>query len=475
MRSGREPRSSTNFLDLIFLAALTLVACLPLLTKYPSPGADEPGFVDVAVNVARHGAIATDAYIGLLPGAERHVYWQPPVYFITLAACFKIFGIGLVQARLFSLMCGVAVVILTYLLARRHADRIPALIASGLLAISYWLVNPARFARMDVLCVALIVATVLTYQVALTRPRLAWFAFSGILAGLAFVTHPIGVVAVATLSTHLVIQHPSRAWRDPRLYLVVACFTAAALLWVIYILQDLASFRLQMAAQLQRKQQLGSYFNQFWTAKTHAITLGAMCGFVIYTIANTWRDHARNVIPVAFLFAFVAATYGRETGYFQYFFPFGCCAIAAGVSRMSALRSVGYAVVVLALVNEGAILGVYIKRYHHRDYGAVERAVAAAIPPGKMVFLGPSDVSPYFALLGRNPMRIMVPTGTEDPHAHRRVAEACDYVAATPPVAYLPDLAETLDSASPIVTVDQGIGYRLSIYDARLLRDKTHQ
>jgi hypothetical protein len=85
------------------------------------------------------------------------------------------------------------------------------------------------------------------------------------------------------------------------------------------------------------------------------------------------------------------------------------------------------------------------------------------IPPGTTVLIAHPQVTPYFALLGRNPMRIAVPTSTE-PRAHRQVALQSDYIAVTTPLAYLPDVNELLTGTTPIAVIDQGPGYRLELY-----------
>jgi hypothetical protein len=175
-------------------------------------------------------------------------------------------------------------------------------------------------------------------------------------------------------------------------------------------------------------------------------------------------------VPIAFVCAFAAATYGREAGYFLHFYPFACIAVAIVAGTASGFRPLANAAVALAITNEVAILGHDIYRYRHRDYEALSNVVRAAIPPGKTVFIAPAEVTPYFSLLLRNPMRISVPTSTTDPHAHRRVAEACDYIAATPPVTYLPDVGAFVNDAAPIAVVDQGPGYRVAIYDVAALR-----
>jgi 4-amino-4-deoxy-L-arabinose transferase-like glycosyltransferase len=451
----------------VLLVCVTLAACLPLFTKYPTPGGDEPGFVDVAVNVLIRGVVGTPAYEGLLPGAEHHVYWQPPLYFLGLAGWFATVGVGLVQARTFSLFWAVTIVILVYAMARRHAALAPSLIAAVLLAVSYWLTSRANAARMDAMCIALTLASIFIYQCARDRARLPLFGLSGLLAGLAFLTHPLGIVAITTLATHLVVSERRGVLRTPRTYAVFACFAVPMAGWLVFILQDLDSFRSQWSAQLARKQQLGSYWYQFWMAKTHAISLAVVLSAVAWLGFASVRRTAELLIPIAFGWSFAASTYGRETGYFSYFYPWACCALAILLDRVSQRRLLSPAAVLLAFANELAVLGHDIYRYRHRNYGALTGIVRDDVPIGSTVFIGPSEVSPYFALLGRNTMRIFVPTSTTDPEAHRRAAEACDFIAVTAPVTYLPDVGALIDAATPLAVIDQGPGYRMAIYESR--------
>ncbi len=117
----------------------------------------------------------------------------------------------------------------------------------------------------------------------------------------------------------------------------------------------------------------------------------------------------------------------------------------------------------MAFLNETAILTNDVRRYRHRDYDELTRTVRSAIPPGTTVFLAYPDVSPYFALVGRNRMRIAVPTPTS-PHAHRDAAVESDYIVASTPVMYLPEVNDLLSELTPTAVIDQGPGFRLEVY-----------
>jgi hypothetical protein len=109
-----------------------------------------------------------------------------------------------------------------------------------------------------------------------------------------------------------------------------------------------------------------------------------------------------------------------------------------------------------------------IWRYRHRDYASLTRTVRQAIPVGASVFIGFPEVTPYFALLDRNPMRVSVPVPTLLPDAHLRAAAASEFIVESAQFAYLPELRGLLKGRQPIAVLDQGPGYYLAIFKTTL-------
>ena len=445
----RNPRAR-DIGCLALLAILCLAASLPLFTKYPAPGGDEPGFVDPAITLLHHGYLGTSLFDGLVPSMASHIYWQPPLYFVALAAWFRVLGVGLVQARGFSLACGVLIVWLVYLIARRWAPPAPAAGASALCALSFWLTSRAVFARMDTLCVALSLAGLFVY---LSGRR----GLAGFLCGLAFITHPLGLIPITTIFLH------QAATRRPLAEIAATTAGAAVpcLMWLGYALRDWDAFMLQMGLQFARKQYAPSYWLQFWMARHHAVTLLVAFGAAAWLMTSRRAPRGSSIVALGIALAVAAATYGREAGYFLFFFPLTCVAVAIALSQGHRLL---YLALIAAIANEAAISLYNIRRYSHRDYAALSRAIEAAIPPGATVFIGFPDVSPYFALIGRNPVRTAIPVPLNDRDAHARVAAAADFIVSTLPEPYVPGVAALLANKRPVAEIDQGSGYRVAVF-----------
>lgn len=465
MRAPEHPvRRSTDIACLLAVAVITLGTCLVLLTRYPAPGGDEPSFVGPAITFMTQFRLASEIHEGLLRGIERHVFWQPPLYFMALGVWFRVFGIGLVQARLFSVVGAVAITASVYLLSRHWTSPKHAFAASALCAVSYWLTIRARYARMDTLCVALILISLSMYLRGTVTGHRRWYSSSGVFAGLAFLTHPLGMIAIAAIVGDVVISPVPRASRSAKLW-AVACFAITACLWLGYIVQDVDAFREQMRAQFLRKYRLTpSYWYQFATARAraHVVSLALVLFASLRVIVRAVRDTSLRMLAAVVSIAVGAATYGREVGYFIYFYPLACVALAVLLQDTRRMRRVVYALVAVAFANELLIGGFDVWRYHGRNYQAVTDALRATIPPGRSVFVGFSGLSPYFALLGRNPMRVAVPVPVSDPSAYAKLLSQSDFIVDTVPV---PGFAGKDDQL--VLQIDQGEGYRIAVYRRR--------
>lgn len=415
-----------------FLLLLALAAWLPLLTKSPTPGGDEPGFADPAATFARRGFLGTNLYLGQLPGMERHVYWQPPVYFVSLGLWFKAFGIGLVQARLFSVLCGLVVVLCVYGLARLWASVGQSLGVSALCALSVWVGEGARVARMDALCTAFILLCALSYLRALRRAaRPAAYSGAGLFAGLALLTHPLGIVAAVSLAAHM-------AWQRRRVWVwaaVCAPFAACLLAWLAYIGQDIGAFRAQMGAQEARRALYAEppFWFWFFVSKLHVWTLALLLGGGLWAAVRARRFPDAGFLVLLTWVTLTAATYGRLSFYFVYFVPL-LCAVLALCLQSPALKRGASGGLALALGVELAGLGLALKHARHDDYSRLSAVVRAAVPPGRSVFLSYSYLSPYFALYGRNPLRTTAPVPLPPSGSLDRAVGDCDFLAVPSPL-----------------------------------------
>ena len=114
-------------------------------------------------------------------------------YALVVAASFSLFGIRLLALRGISAIAAAAALPTTYRLARRLGlSAAAAFVGSAFLCADVGFLRAARVGRMDMLALALIVGSLLAAAGAGRRAPL----YAGLLAALAGLTHPIGLVAL---------------------------------------------------------------------------------------------------------------------------------------------------------------------------------------------------------------------------------------------------------------------------------------
>ena len=119
---------------LIALAGLYLVTVLPHLGNDPIVGGDEGWIMSASARLAEDGTFGSDLFAGFY-GADSHYFFNLPLHHLILAAVFKIAGVGMEQARLVSVLFGLATLVLTYALGSRIGGRVVGLAAVALLVL----------------------------------------------------------------------------------------------------------------------------------------------------------------------------------------------------------------------------------------------------------------------------------------------------------------------------------------------------
>jgi hypothetical protein len=191
-----------------FAAALTAIVLLAAVLRGIFPAADPPWRSTVGVVWHDEGAWVHNARNKALFGEWRQDEWNPvyiaPVFTALEYVSFKVFGVGVRQARLVSEAAGVLSVILLALGVRRIAGDRAGLFAGALLAANYVYVMYDRAAIMEALMAAFIVASWYCSTRAEREPR--WGALAGAMATLAFFTKAAAAFYVAALGLAAVMR-----------------------------------------------------------------------------------------------------------------------------------------------------------------------------------------------------------------------------------------------------------------------------
>jgi 4-amino-4-deoxy-L-arabinose transferase-like glycosyltransferase len=186
---------------LVVSALVFLVLSLDHLSVFPAVGEDEPWIAAAPHKLATQGVYGSDLFTGYY-GVDRHNYQHPPLYPLIQAGVFKILGAGVFQMRLLPVLFGLALIFVVFLVGARVGDhRVGAVAVFLLLVLRVYpggdstgilLLDRARINRYDIAVPVFALLAFSAFIRARCTQRLSWHFVSGLLTGLASLSHLFG-------------------------------------------------------------------------------------------------------------------------------------------------------------------------------------------------------------------------------------------------------------------------------------------
>jgi 4-amino-4-deoxy-L-arabinose transferase-like glycosyltransferase len=383
-----ERLSLRQFWALILV--LYFSATLPLLTSWPVLWPDEVHFADIARTFAEHGYLGTT----LIKGMENHVYWQPPMYFVILAGVIKVVGFDIVALRIFSILVGLAIIILTYQIAVRASNNlvVPRLTLL-FLAVNPLFVNYIKLVRMDGVCMLWNLLAI--YSALSTRERV-WIPATFV--ALACFTHPFGLIgACAFFLFALFAEEGKKRWQN--ILVLISVLAIGFGLWGAYIAEDIPSFLFQMNFQFARKasntvvapvQFIKSFWRMpLWLPAT-LIALG-----LLWSEFFSNRSRAIRLLSLHLLISVMIVALTFELFYHLYVLPYASMAIALMLwlwSRSGRRHFVSTAVSLLLIANSLVYFGyvnvlVHVRLKQKAEYKTIVQDVEQHLAPNSTLML----------------------------------------------------------------------------------------
>jgi 4-amino-4-deoxy-L-arabinose transferase-like glycosyltransferase len=179
----RDSQSRRWTIGLSLIVLVYLHNALPYLTMMPRVNVDEPWLMERAYQVWTTG-VPSQPMLGL-----KTAYLLQVGYGYLLAPWLGLFGFDIFQARLFGVILGAGIIVMTAALGRRLLDPTSGLAAALFLAVDSNFLGGVRNSRTDIPSVFFAVAALLAYVAGRQRSRSAWFFVSGACFGLAMLCH----------------------------------------------------------------------------------------------------------------------------------------------------------------------------------------------------------------------------------------------------------------------------------------------
>ena len=410
---------------LVGAIVIYLLANVPFLVAWPAVNGDEGREMN-AFWVAS----------GIDPSARTldPIFQHDPLYKgglqgLSTVASFRLFGFGLFQGRVVSLVWGGLLLWATFLAGRRLYGPAAGAIAVLCLAVSQPFLVSSHIVRPDVVVAALVMAALYCALRGLQEGGRAWHLLAGLLLGLSFDVHPNTLAFMPMVGLCYLLRFGRRAFVAGESWLFAGGIAIGALYYVgIRILPDpghyAAAFQYWIGVDKRPpgiegnplaalQSELGRWHQYF----ARRIVEFALLALGIVAVA--WRSMAtRRLDPllggVLIAFAVFVVLVSSKTEYYTIlFFPMLVLLLASAIADLGSSLATPLGPTVTPLGTTGtprllaaalvAILAVAAlgfednfrdiveaaSDFRERDYGALTQQLQAQIPPGSKVVAPP--------------------------------------------------------------------------------------
>lgn len=392
-------KSLLNWLGIIGTIAVVLVH-LGSLTTYPVVDGDEPWFADAPWNFIQSGVLFDRMHTGPL---DQFGYPYVRRYFLGTAPWMVIYamlGLGLVQVRLGSLICGVVLMIAMLIVARKSYSTSTGVLAALLLALSPPFLHSSHFGRQDIMLAAVLMIAYAMTLVALQDNK-GWAHFAaGLLVGLSVDVHQNGLFFAPAFAA-IYLAHYGRSLLRQRGTWLAALGGALGLAYylIVFILPSpdtyfkLYSFDFAEVNQIPF-QSIGGIVNAVRTEigryrfYDNNLDFALIVAGFVYMLFRCSKLDRPLLIMVAVTFAVFALFRGSKTTFYAILlYPFMVLIVAE--TFVSLIRAVQlnlqriFVAALLAMVIVNGALHVVdpITENAHYDYAAITSQIKSVIPP----------------------------------------------------------------------------------------------
>jgi 4-amino-4-deoxy-L-arabinose transferase-like glycosyltransferase len=263
---------------------------------------------------------------------------KPPLMFWLIAASFKVFGVHLWAAKLWSALFATASAVMVYLLGRRLLDRHVALAAAVMSVTCIYAVSAYSTVRLE--SAVTLVTVIAAYAVvrAAQDERPAWLLVIGLAAGLGAMTKQVAALHVYAIAVIAIACLARRLFKSPYLYASLAIAVAIWAPWHVALIWTRGGefTRIYFEREVASRILTGPHFFGGLLRNGLALLVGGLPWTIGYAVAP-WRARNRTepfppalaaffgfwVLEVAVTMAFPSTRYDRYmvTAYPAVVFP----------------------------------------------------------------------------------------------------------------------------------------------------------
>lgn len=391
-------------LALVFACLLLFVQGVVLLqTRWVE---DESWNTDESVTWMREGRLRMSSFNADLASV---VDVRPPLTPLGMGTTFRLFGIGIVQARMFSLIAGIGTVIVVWFLALSLWSPLAASLSAIGAATDLFIVIASRTARPEIHCAFFCSLALLLFYQARAKNSFWLALFSSISIGIALNFHPHGIGFVAAFGILLLIEFRARFLLEKRFWALpagVIVSIAPFAIWISSASVNIEAFRQvymgrmavplseKLAAEWQRYADFLGFGNLKLPLLGSAplrlhLALILIAAFVLVYCKNRKLAIELGVVVLINLLWW-ADQVNKGSRYFAVIAPILSVIVGIGLAQLWTMgKRQRQVAALLFLIYAGTQLvgnALWIRLGRKADYPLVAEALRAAIPPGASVY-----------------------------------------------------------------------------------------
>jgi hypothetical protein len=270
LRKSSSPAiSSTANKYLIIILASYLFLSFFMITKFPKVWMDTSWSAITPYNLAKNGKLANPIITGF-DHREDHVLAPTIVYSIIIAPVYKLFGLGIVQGRVVSILMGFLLLCVTYFFTRSYYDNTIALLAIILLASDNVFFVTSRTVRADIYVAFIATAGFFLFIYSLDKNSLKLMALSGLFAGISLYTHPNAFLVVIAIIVLFLIKYKLSLYTSKYFWTFISFLFIGFLPYALYVIiidypNHFANFHAQLSGRTDHYavNLLAGYFQEY--------------------------------------------------------------------------------------------------------------------------------------------------------------------------------------------------------------------
>jgi len=431
------------WLFFIFLGTLPLFFAASLLfLKDPLIWPDEAIYLDTARTLSQTGQLATNIFGDAIPGLKQHAHWYPPLYFHLLAFWTNIFGSSIESIRFLSLLLSFfSLIIFFFIIKILFDDERLALLGLIILAVDFSFSRASRVARMDMFSFLLITLSLLLFFIGqkqkLSHRKNLFYLLTGIVCGLAVITHPLGFIAPTTFIAYFLtkILYQFRCDRiQIGLILIIIPVCLALSFWFLSMKDSFDLFLAQYHLQFLRKAPQSPFIFEMWRSNHWWKLIFSLYGLTALTLILKLDTTDKFFILLGLAVSTAAILWGKEMWYPLYFQPFITLGLmAAFSSAKDQLNKIFFTAIILILIFANINLFLTLIKQLGADsynYHQFTKSISEKLPQKATIFLA-TIPDPYFDLKrqkNKNFQLYQFPTVPVSDKAYKKLLDSVDYL-----------------------------------------------